>query len=70
MVAGKQAVRQPDLFEIADAFNAGGFGFGQGGSDAAMFDEAADQVGEHGIAMLELAAQLCGSFTMSHKIAG
>ena len=44
-----------------------GFGFGQGGCDAPVFDQAADQVGEHGIAMLKLAAQFGRSFTMSHK---
>jgi hypothetical protein len=48
-------------------YGTGGFGFGDGGNDAFMFDEAADQVPEHGVAMLAGAAQLGGSFKMSHK---
>src|SRR5258705_5670742 len=44
-----------------------GFGFGQGGGDAFVFDEAADQVCEHGIAMLAGAAEFGGAFKVAHR---
>jgi hypothetical protein len=40
----------------------GGFGFGQGRGDAVVFDQAAHQIGEHGIAMLTGAAEFGSAF--------
>src|ERR1044071_101 len=46
---------------------AGGLGAGQGGGDAFVFDEAGDQGGQDGIAMFAGAAELGGSFPMTHN---
>src|SRR5881296_1110193 len=43
-----------------------GFGLGQRGRDAFVFDEAANQVGQHGVAMLAGAAKFGGSFKVAH----
>jgi hypothetical protein len=45
----------------------GGFGLGQGRDDAAVFDEAANQAGQHAIAMLARAAQFGCAFKVAHK---
>src|SRR5438876_387712 len=42
-------------------------GLGQGSGDPFVLDEAADQVREHRIAMLELAAEFGGALEVSHK---
>jgi hypothetical protein len=46
---------------------AGGFRLSQRGGDAFVFDEAANQVGKHRIAVLTGAAQFGGSLEMAHK---
>jgi hypothetical protein len=46
---------------------AGGFGFGQSGGDAFVFDEAANQVREHRVAMGTGAAEFGGAFEVAHK---
>ena len=46
---------------------AGGLGLGKGGGDAPVLDKARNQVRQHRIAMLELAAELGGAFQVSHK---
>ena len=44
-------------------------GLGQGGGDFLLLDEAAHHVGEHRISMLPGAAQLGGSYSVSHGMA-
>src|ERR1019366_8889475 len=44
-----------------------GFGFGQGGGDAFVYDQAADHVGEHRVPVCAGAAQLGSSLKVSHK---
>ncbi len=46
--------------------HAGGFGFGKGGANFAVFDEAAHEVGKQRGAMLGGAAQFGGSFAVAH----
>ena len=58
------AVMQSALFAQGDhlfGHRARCFGLGQSGGDPFMFDEAANQVGKHRVAMLAGAAQLGGS---------
>ena len=43
-------------------------GLGQSGFDLTFFDKAAHQVGEHRVAVLPGAAQLGGSYSMSHGL--
>ena len=45
-------------------------GLGQGGGDFLLLDEAAHQVGEHRVSMLPGAAQLGGSYSVTHGLAG
>ena len=57
-------VQSAALAEGHDFFGDGtrGLGFGHGGFDALVLDQAADQVGEHGVAMIALAAELVRAF--------
>ena len=48
--------------------DARGLGLGQGGGDFLLLDEAAHQVGEHRVSMLPGAAQLGGSYSVSHGL--
>src|SRR6266568_1983711 len=66
-VVERAALAESDQF-LRDA--ARGFGFGQRGDHSPVGNEAANQVGQHRVAMLELAAQLGGAFEMSHKRTG
>ena len=48
-------------------YRSGRLGFRQRRGDPPMFDEAANQVRQHRVTMLELAAEFGRSFKVSHK---
>src|SRR6266702_4064547 len=67
---GQAAVVEGAALAEGDHFlgdRAGGFGFGQRGGHAFVFDEAANQVGEHRISVWCSAGQLGGSLEVAHK---
>ena len=48
-------------------YGSGGFGFCERGRDPLMLNKTADQVGQHGIAVLAGAAELSGAFEVAHR---
>src|SRR6266446_7420691 len=66
---GQAAIVEGAALAEGDHFlgdRAGGLGFGQRGGHTFVFDEAANQVGEHCISVLAGAAQLGGSLKVAH----
>ena len=67
---GEAPIVEGAAFAEGDQFfgdGTGGFGLGQGGCDAFVLNEAANEVGEHCVPVLTGAAQFSGSLEMAHK---
>ena len=68
---GQTAIVEGAGFAKGDHFlgdGAGGLGFGKGRGDALVLDQAAHQVGQHGVAMLAGATKFGGSFEVAHGL--
>jgi hypothetical protein len=66
---GQSAGSEGTAFAKRDHFfrhRTGRFGFGQGGSDALMLNEAANQIGEHGVAVVASSAKFGCAFEVAH----